>query len=32
MVFPVISKLNAELVKKEGLSCCARDNVKYKLL
>ena len=30
MVFPVISKFNAELVKK-SLSCCARDNVKYKL-
>ena len=31
MVFPVISKFNAELVKKK-LICCARDNAKYKLL
>ena len=31
MVFLVFSKFNAELVKK-SLSCCARDNVKYKLL
>ena len=30
MVLPVINKFNAELVKKR-LSCCARDNVKYKL-
>ena len=28
MVFPVISKFNAELVV-NVLSCCARDNVKY---
>ena len=27
MVFPVISKFNAQLVKK-SLSCCARDHVK----
>ena len=31
MVFPVIRKFNAELLKK-GLSCCDRDKVKYKLL
>ena len=30
MVFPVINKVNAELVKK-SLSCCERDNVKYNL-
>ena len=31
MVFPVISKFNAEL-EKQSLSYSARDNVKYKLL
>ena len=30
MVSPVISKFDAELVKK-SLSCCARDNIKFKL-
>ena len=30
MVFPVIGKFNVELVK--SLRCCARDDVKYKLL
>ena len=31
MVFPIISKINAESVKK-NLNCCSRDNVKYKFL
>ena len=27
MVFPVISKFNAELVKKKSVSCCARETM-----